>query len=144
MSDRHIFNDHTTLVTRSLRGLVAHNPRLNLIPSLKIVYRADHDRSKVSTICGGGSGHEPGSVGFVGQGLLSASVAGDVFASPSARQVLGGIKAVPSDKGVILIITNCECLWGEDGCCRVPARAASELVSAMGFWMPSCRAALLW
>lgn len=109
MSDRHLFNDHTTLVTRALRGVVAHNPRLNLIPSLKVVYRADHDRSKVSVLCGGGSGHEPGTVGFVGEGLLTAAVAGDVFASPSARQVLGGIKAVPSDKGAILIITNCEC-----------------------------------
>jgi dihydroxyacetone kinase len=108
MTDRHIFNDHTTLVARSLRGLVAHNPRLNLIPALKVVYRADADRSKVSLICGGGSGHEPGVPGFVGEGLLTAAVAGDVFASPSARQVLGGIKAVPSDKGTILIITNCE------------------------------------
>lgn len=107
MTDRHIFNDHTTLVVRSLRGLVASHPYLSLIPSLKVVYRADHDPSKVSLLCGGGSGHEPGTVGFVGKGLLSASVAGDVFASPSAKQVSGGMKAVPSNKGTILIITNC-------------------------------------
>jgi dihydroxyacetone kinase len=107
MTDRHIFNDHTTLVLRSLRGLVAGHPYLSLIPSLKVVYRADHDPSKVSLRCGGGSGHEPGTVGFVGKGLLSASVAGDVFASPSAKQVSGGMKVVPSDKGTILIITNC-------------------------------------
>ncbi|WWC72612.1 dihydroxyacetone kinase [Kwoniella pini CBS 10737] len=106
MTDRHIFPDHTTLVFRSLKGLVAANPYLNLIPSLKVVYRADHDSSKVSLICGGGSGHEPGTVGFVGKGLLSASVAGDVFASPSARQVNAAIKMVGSEKGVILIITN--------------------------------------
>lgn len=108
MTDRHIFNDHTTLVLRSLKGLVATHPYLSLIPSLKVVYRADHDPSKVSLICGGGSGHEPGTVGFVGSGLLNASVAGDVFASPSARQVFGAIERVNSDKGVILIITNCE------------------------------------
>ena len=114
MTDRHIFNDHTSLVVRSLRGLVATHPYLSLIPSLKIVYRADHDPSNVALICGGGSGHEPGTVGFVGKGLLSASVAGDVFASPSARQVFAGIKAVPSDKGTILIITNCTVAvtWG--------------------------------
>ncbi|WVR08631.1 dihydroxyacetone kinase [Kwoniella sp. DSM 27419] len=106
MTDRHIFPDHTTLVFRSLKGLVASHPYLNLIPSLKVVYRADHDPSKVSLICGGGSGHEPGTVGFVGAGLLSASVAGDVFASPSARQVNAAIKQVGSDKGTILIITN--------------------------------------
>lgn len=62
----------------------------------------------MSLLCGRGSGHEPGTVGFVGAGLLTASVAGDVFASPSAKQVLAGIRAVPSDKGTILIITNCE------------------------------------
>ncbi|WVQ70545.1 dihydroxyacetone kinase [Cryptococcus sp. DSM 104548] len=106
MTDRHIFPDHKTLVFRSLRGLVASHPYLSLIPSLKVVYRADHDPAKVSLICGGGSGHEPGTVGFVGQGLLTASVAGDVFASPSARQVTEAIKRVNSDKGTILIITN--------------------------------------
>ena len=107
MTDRHIFHDHTILVNRSLRGLVATHPYHSLIPSLKVVYRADHDPSKVALICGGGSGHEPGTVGFVGKGLLSAGVAGDVFASPGAKQVFGGIEAVPSDKGTILIITNC-------------------------------------
>ncbi|EIW70120.1 hypothetical protein TREMEDRAFT_29967 [Tremella mesenterica DSM 1558] len=106
MTDRHIFNDHTTLVVRSLKGLVGSHPYLSLIPSLKVVYRADHDPSKVSLICGGGSGHEPGTVGFVGAGLLNAGVAGDVFASPSAKQVFGAIKKVPSEKGTILIITN--------------------------------------
>lgn len=60
MTDRHVFNDHTTLVLRSLKGLVASHPYLNLIPSLKVVYRADQDKKKVALICGGGSGHEPG------------------------------------------------------------------------------------
>ncbi len=108
MTDRHIFDDHTTLALRSLRGLVASHPHLSLIPSLKVVYHANHDPKKVSLICGGGSGHEPGTVGFVGAGMLTASAAGDVFASPSARQVFGAVKAVPSEKGTILIITNCE------------------------------------
>ena len=54
----------------------------------------------------GGSGHEPFSAGFVGRGLLSASASGDVFASPSARQVYAAISSVPSDLGTILIITN--------------------------------------
>ncbi|KAL7422835.1 hypothetical protein Q5752_002131 [Cryptotrichosporon argae] len=107
MSDRHLFNTNLQdLVVRSLRGLVASHPHLSLLPSLKVVYDGAHDRRRVALLCGGGSGHEPGTVGFVGAGLLSASVAGDVFASPSARQVLGAIRAVPSDKGTILIITN--------------------------------------
>lgn len=177
--DRHFFNDHTTLVARSLRGLVASNPRLNLIPSQKVssgarsrsagpaspsppsasalrllsalpalppcapsphirltpqvIYRADADRSKVSLLCGGGSGHEPGTVGFVGAGLLSASVAGDVFASPSAKQVLAGIRAVPSDKGTILIITNCESRRRAPQV-RVPKTSSSQLAHTAKIW----------
>ncbi|KAJ7641469.1 Dak1 domain-containing protein [Roridomyces roridus] len=106
MTDRHVFSDHTTLVVKSLQGLVASQPNLSLIPSIKTVFDAAHDESKVSLICGGGAGHEPGSTGFVGRGLLSASVSGDTFASPSARQVSGAIKAVPSTEGTLLIITN--------------------------------------
>jgi dihydroxyacetone kinase len=107
MGDRHFFDDHSTLVLRSLTGLVNTQPNLSVIPSIKTVINADHDDSKVTLICGGGSGHEPGSSGFVGRGLLSASVCGDVFASPSARQVYGAMKALPSKRGTILIITNC-------------------------------------
>ncbi|KAJ7904951.1 Dak1 domain-containing protein [Mycena leptocephala] len=106
MTDRHVFDDHTTLVLKSLQGLVASRPNLSLIPSIKTVIDAEHDESKVSLICGGGAGHEPGSTGFVGRGLLAASVSGDTFASPSARQVYGAVKAVPS-AGTLLIITNC-------------------------------------
>ncbi|KAH8826715.1 hypothetical protein DL96DRAFT_1801441 [Flagelloscypha sp. PMI_526] len=99
MSNRFIFNksDPATKVVTSLRGLAAAHPRLSLIPSIKTVFQC-RARSFQS--------HEPGSTGFVGAGFLSASVSGDTFVSPSARQVYGGMKAVPSDKGTILIITN--------------------------------------
>ena len=60
---------------------------------------SDHDDSKVTLICSGGSGNELGSTGFVGRGLLSTSVYGDVFASSSARQVYGVMKAFPSKMG---------------------------------------------
>jgi len=54
--DRHVFDDHSTLVLKSLRGLVAAHPSLSLIPSIKTVVDATHDKSKVTTICGGGAG----------------------------------------------------------------------------------------
>ena len=57
---------------------------------------ADNDHSKVKLICGGDSGHEPGSTGFGGCGLL-------VFASPGARRLYEVMKAFPSKKGTILI-----------------------------------------
>lgn len=44
--------------------------------------------------------------GYVGENMLASSVAGDIFASPSTKQILAAIDAVPSDKGTILVVTN--------------------------------------
>jgi Dak1 domain len=53
--------------------------------TLKVVFNKHHDKTKtVAIISGGGSGHEPAHAGFVGHGMLSAAVCGEVFASPSA------------------------------------------------------------
>ena len=64
------------------------------------------DRSKVALVSGGGSGHEPSHVGFVGQGMLTAAVCGDVFASPSVDAVLAGILSVTGKAGCLLIVKN--------------------------------------
>lgn len=48
---------------------------------------------------GGGSGHEPAHAGFVGEGMLDVAVAGNIFASPSAPQILAGIHAVDAPLG---------------------------------------------
>ena len=60
---------------------------------------SDWDKSKVALVSGGGSGHEPAHAGFVGEGMLTAAVCGDVFASPSVDAVLAGILAVPGLPG---------------------------------------------
>ena len=61
----------------------------------------------VSVISGGGSGHEPAHAGFVGAGLLTAAVCGDVFASPSAKAVSAAIVATSSQRaGCLLIVKN--------------------------------------
>jgi dihydroxyacetone kinase len=60
----------------------------------------------VAHVSGGGSGHEPSHAGFVGQGMLTAAVCGDVFASPSVDAVLAGILAVTGKAGCLLIVKN--------------------------------------
>jgi len=57
-------------------------------------------------VSGGGSGHEPAHAGFVGEGMLTAAVCGDVFASPSVDAVLAGILAVTGPAGCLLIVKN--------------------------------------
>lgn len=71
-----------------------------------MVFDTKHDPSKVSLISGGGSGHEPAWSGYVGENMLAAAVGGDIFASPSTRQILAAIDAVPSGEGTILVVTN--------------------------------------
>ncbi|KAI0420744.1 dihydroxyacetone kinase [Xylaria grammica] len=106
MSKSHLYNSLDGLVNKGLRGLIAYNPALALDEQNRVVYNTEYDRSTVSIISGGGSGHEPAWSGYVGTNMLAASVAGDVFASPSTKQILAGIGAVPSDKGTILVVTN--------------------------------------
>ncbi|KAK8137138.1 hypothetical protein PG984_005078 [Apiospora sp. TS-2023a] len=108
MSDKHFFPETAanTLVPKYLRAFTAANPHLGLIESERVVYEKGHDRGAVSVISGGGSGHEPGWSGYVGQGALAAAACGDIFASPSTKQILAAIRATPSDEGHILMITN--------------------------------------
>lgn len=108
MSNKHFFPDTAanTLVPRYLRALTRANRHLGLIESERVIYDTYHDPSTVSIISGGGSGHEPGWSGYVGSGALAAAACGDIFASPSTKQVLAAIQATPSDQGHILMITN--------------------------------------
>ncbi|KAI5463641.1 dihydroxyacetone kinase [Mariannaea sp. PMI_226] len=106
MSKRHLFESPDGLVNKSLRGLIAYNPSLSLDEANRVVSNKAYDRSKVSIISGGGSGHEPAWTGYVGNNMLTASVAGDIFASPSTKQILSAIEGVPSDEGTILVVTN--------------------------------------
>ena len=71
-----------------------------------VVVRADKKEGKVALISGGGSGHEPAHGGYVGTGMLDAAVAGAVFTSPTPDQIYEGIKAIATDKGVLMVIKN--------------------------------------
>lgn len=93
-------------VLSGLKGLTLSNPSLTLIEEEKVIYRKQ-DSDKVSLISGGGAGHEPTHAGFVGKGALTAAVSGEIFASPSTKQILNGIKIVGKDsKGILLIVKN--------------------------------------
>ncbi len=103
-------NAKENLVTEAIDGLLHTSGdalvRLDGYPHIKVVYRSDWDKSKVALISGGGSGHEPAHAGFVGKGMLTAAVCGEVFASPSVDAVLAGILAVTGDAGCLLIVKN--------------------------------------
>lgn len=103
-------NTKETLVTEAIDGLLASSggrlTRLDGYPHIKVVYRSDWEKSKVALVSGGGSGHEPAHAGFVGAGMLTAAICGEVFASPSVEAVLAGILAVTGEAGCLLIVKN--------------------------------------
>lgn len=62
---------------------------------------------RVSVVSGGGSGHEPMATGYVGDGMLTAAVAGEVFSSPSDSSVLAMLESVvPCSTGILVIVMN--------------------------------------
>ncbi|MDQ0322777.1 dihydroxyacetone kinase [Pararhizobium capsulatum DSM 1112] len=103
-------NKREDVVTEAIDGLLATSggklARLDGYPHIRVVIRNDWDKSKVALVSGGGSGHEPAHAGFVGAGMLTAAVCGDVFASPSVDAVLAGILAVTGPAGCLLIVKN--------------------------------------
>ncbi|TKV91678.1 hypothetical protein SEVIR_9G112900v4 [Setaria viridis] len=107
-----LINNPDDVVTEFIEGLVETYPGLQYLdgfPQIKVVLRADVERGaydKVAVISGGGSGHEPAHAGFVGPGMLTAAVSGDVFASPPVDSILAAIRAVTGPMGCLLIVKN--------------------------------------
>ena len=104
-------NDRKSLINDVIEGVILTSPyknlaRLDVDPAIRVVVRRDWDKKKVALISGGGSGHEPAHVGFVGKGMLTAAVCGEVFASPSVDAVLNAIVAVTGKAGCLLIVKN--------------------------------------
>jgi ATP-dependent dihydroxyacetone kinase len=104
-------NAKESLVVDSLDGLLrasggAKLARLEGYPGIKVILRTDHNKRHVALIAGGGSGHEPAHAGFVGPGMLTAAVCGEVFASPSVDAVFAAIMAVTGSAGCLVIFKN--------------------------------------
>ena len=106
----HFMNTKDDMVTDAIIGVIAASggtlARLDGYPHIRVVVRSNWNKSKVALVSGGGSGHEPAHAGFVGEGMLTAAVCGDIFASPSVDAVLAGILAVTGPAGCLLVVKN--------------------------------------
>lgn len=104
-----LINDPATVVRDMLEGVVALSPATVLLADENVVIRSglpETEKRKVAVLSGGGSGHEPAHAGYVGAGMLTVAVAGDVFTSPSTDAVLAGIKAAAGPAGALVIVKN--------------------------------------
>ena len=112
---KHIVNNEEDWASEALQGYLHFNNEslIALKEYPNVVVRKDYaslkeGEGRVAIISGGGSGHEPAHVGFIGQGMLTAVVCGNLFASPSTSAILAAIRFVgQSNKaGVLMIVKN--------------------------------------
>ena len=105
-----LINAPADVVGEALDGLTLTHPGLSRLPGSTTVIRSDvaavHAAGQVAILSGGGAGHEPAHAGYVGAGMLTGAVAGEVFTSPSVDAVLDAIRAVAGPAGVLLIVKN--------------------------------------
>lgn len=105
MRMKKFINDPEHLVSELLEGLALAFPDTIRLASNSIIARAvPKSPEKVRLITLGGSGHEPGLSGFVGQGLLDYSVAGGIFAAPGAPKCIEAIRSACADGSSALLI----------------------------------------
>ncbi len=104
-----IINDPKNFVDEMIQGILAAHPgQLKCVnDDLRCLVRSDDKKSgKVGLSTGGGSGHLPLFLGYVGKGMLDGCAVGNVFASPSAKQMLEVTKAIDAGNGVLYIYGN--------------------------------------
>jgi len=103
-----IINEPAGFVDEMLEGvLLAHSDSLCAGDIPKVVIRVGAPKQgKVGIVTGGGSGHLPLFMGYVGVGLADAAAVGEVFASPSSEQILTATRAANGGAGILYLHGN--------------------------------------
>jgi dihydroxyacetone kinase-like protein len=107
MRMKKFINRPENIVQELLEGLALAFPDKVRLAGNNLVARAvPKSKGKVAVITLGGSGHEPGLSGFVGEGMLDVSVAGEIFAAPGAPRCLEAIRLADGGAGVLFVVLN--------------------------------------
>ncbi|MGO2684945.1 MAG: dihydroxyacetone kinase subunit DhaK [Microbacterium sp.] len=101
-----LINTPDSLLSDALRGFQAAHPELVVDTDNRVVRRAEVPAGQVALISGGGTGHEPMHSGFVGNGMLAAACAGEIFTSPTPDQMIAAASAVDNGAGVLFVVKN--------------------------------------
>ena len=95
------------MIQDSLTGQYITNEKLVYYPQYNFVYgKSVLETNQVRLVCGGGIGHEPAQGGFVLNRMLTCAICGDIFSSPSCKNIINAIEKIYSDNGVIVIVKN--------------------------------------
>jgi len=101
-------NDPYDVVDEMLEGFVdVHSQYVRRLETARVLVKRDAPvADKVGIVSGGGSGHKPAFIGFIGEGMLDAVAVGEVFTSPPPLACFEAAKAVDSGKGVLFLLGN--------------------------------------
>jgi dihydroxyacetone kinase-like protein len=107
MKMKKFINKPENIVAELLQGFALSHPgQIRLMGSNLVTRAVSKAKGKVGVVTLGGSGHEPGLSGFVGDGMLDVSVAGEIFAAPGAPRCLEAIRLANYGAGVLFIVLN--------------------------------------
>lgn len=107
MPMKKFMNRPENIVRELLEGLaLAHPNQVQLVGTNLIARAKPKAAGKVGVVTLGGSGHEPGLSGFVGEGLVDVSVAGEIFAAPGPPRCLEALRLADRGAGIILVVLN--------------------------------------
>lgn len=127
-----VINDPDLVVEDMLRGwLIAHQDSVSATENPRVVKRTQAPESgKVGIVTGGGSGHEPAFLGYVGDGLIDAVAIGEIFSSPTAKSFLDAMRHANGGAGVA-------CLYGNYAGDNMNVRMATEMAEREGITVRS-------
>ncbi len=122
-----VINDPDLVVEDMLSGLLKAHPELSSTPENPRVIRssASGQPGRVGIVTGGGSGHEPAFLGYVGPGLVDAVAVGEIFSSPTAKSFFDAIQAADGGAGVA-------CLYGNYAGDNMNVKMAMKLAQKAG------------
>ena len=100
-------NDPNRVVDEMVEGFVMANRNVRALQEARVVARQDSPvKGKVGIVTGGGSGHKPAFIGYVGKGMCDAVAVGEIFTSPPANAFYHAFKAADGGKGVACLYGN--------------------------------------
>ena len=101
-------NDPNVVVDEMVEGYVmAHRDKVKALGDARVITRSDAPvKGKVGVVTGGGSGHKPAFIGYIGKGMVDAVAVGEIFTSPPANAFYHAFKASDGGEGIACLYGN--------------------------------------
>ena len=122
-----IYNDPDMIVEDMIQGFIkAHGDIVESTDNMHVMkYNKAPINDKVGIVTGGGSGHKPAFIGYIGRNMVDAVAIGEIFSSPTAKAFLNAFEAADAGKGVA-------CLYGNYAGDNMNVKLAVKMAASKG------------